>query len=793
MYIEPLPVSVFLHQAMVAVESPRPLLRRPPEILNQPSSSSLRGMEMTAPSFQAFIKKTPPVGQEKPLPPVPRSEALVRPFLKSRRTSSVYSRTVSQWAPTPESWKSRDLAASGIFLQPSIYSISTPELVVDDSKTEQIVTTLLPRAYQPLISTPSPSPSPSLANTSLTELSVASTEEHVQGRRPSTLLPPPWRPAGHSIFTSPNQVRTVSLSTARAAQHAPGARYLFPEEMRALAAEKARKGALHKSRSFEMIGAMNIAPVSPLLPSSPADYGYWPVGKVDRSPIRIIAQPHQWAQPPVVKFKLRDSKLSDKYFGMDPIIRAAVAPIATQQPRNSITTLEMHSSRKESSEEEHDYENRGRLRSPLTASLSSPDYDHYNGLSSGTDVDNASVISEADRLAKEYHDLLPAQDFQSPKKKSSFDGRDIKLAPQPLFFNPRQVSKQRIEQYNRTRNGSMLAYDSSGRRSERAGPPSRRRNDSPPSTFPMKLSLTPDSTRSHSTSGSIPISPPVNPMHKTESQQPPARKKPSLFSNILSSSSVKPYRLSIDDSAQTPPFYTDQYAIQHKTLDKSDATSSPPFLSPVGATVIATKAEAKTVFDVKSTSSLSFPSPGATVVATRAEAETAFAPRSPIDAEAFRNHKSKHKHKTSDSSGTSSHRAAKNPLTHMGGKMASLGNAIHRSSHWTPTMASLHFGRSASPGDGPRTPKLSISPPMIQTISKPLPILDDNKGVLRETSSLAAQKRPSLFAHVVDMRRESKAIKRREELKKSIRLVPESVAEGQVSQSGRQGGAHDWL
>lgn len=90
---------------------------------------------------------------------------------------------------------------------------------------------LLPRAYRPLISTPSPT-----ASRCSTPSSARLPEQ-----TPSVLLPAPQpRP-----YIPQAHLRTVSLETAKAAHDAPGSEHLLPEEMRARTAARARSSEPH--------------------------------------------------------------------------------------------------------------------------------------------------------------------------------------------------------------------------------------------------------------------------------------------------------------------------------------------------------------------------------------------------------------------------------------------------------------------------------------------------------------------------------------------------------------------
>lgn len=795
MYIESQPLPVHGPPGLPTDVSATDWFHRPSVTSKQSSSSSLRGMERTAPpSFQDFVKRTPPVGAQKPLPPIPLIEQCTStelPTTRPRRTSSVYSRTISHWAPTPESWRRQDIVASDMFLQPSMYSLSTPELVLEEQPEPQGVTTLLqPRTYAPLLASPSPSPSPSFLGTPLSEASADVFGSSFEDHCPSVLLPA----AERSALLSSQHVKTTSL-------------------------DKPRVTALHKTRSLEDLGTVKATKTSPpplpslsqtvarwresgsaysgspttYFESSPTYSAYSPVSTDDHSIVqpstydplqmpghsaidmsadtssRAAAQPSSWTEPSFEKFRSRESKLSDKYFGVDPIDRAAMAPVARQQLlQDHRIAMETSLVRRRTPVEE-DYEDRGRSRQSLKHS-------QHNQSHSTIDQRNEALIFEADRLAKEYHNLLPERDDEQARRthRTSYDGRDVKLAPQPLFFNPRQVSKQRIEQYNRQRIGSILTSRPPGRRLERAPPATRWRNNSPTPRPPLKLSLTPDSTRSQSTSGSIPISSPMSIKRRAEtaeSLRPQNRTKDSRFPIVLTHVQNKQHfeqqvrqRSSIDDSNGFSSFYPrkDSYAAAYSLgLKNTVAADLPPITSPHGATIVATRAEAEAAFNQPSEIPIVRPA--------------------------------NHKHNTSD--GSSTQRAVKKPLAQVGEKVASLTNVFHRSPYKsTSGLSSLAPGTSDAL-HAPRPPKLIITSHRAPIISKPMPIIEGGMGMMKEPSLLAQthHKRPSLFAHFSDSRRESKAEKRRTELKKSIRLVPATVTESSILQQKGTGGAPEWV
>lgn len=205
---------------------PPSALPRPPVTTGPSSSASLLyGMEQAVPSFQSFLKRTPPVNQHKPLPPTPRklrrtasfdSATSSRPssiFVRSQRSRSVHSHTMNQQdrepciPPHSPAFPSRQLSDSTdrlhVPLRPIAYSASTSQLVPMQTYSPVVVDTPSPRVSKR--TTPSPDPEP----------------------RPSILLPS--APTGADIPQHP--LRTVSLEKAKQVIHAPGAVHLLPEEL----------------------------------------------------------------------------------------------------------------------------------------------------------------------------------------------------------------------------------------------------------------------------------------------------------------------------------------------------------------------------------------------------------------------------------------------------------------------------------------------------------------------------------------------------------------------------------
>jgi hypothetical protein len=711
MFIDSKPTSLFSggshssRSSFAEMEHPKPQLRRPPAALNHSSSSlNSNGFERSAPSFQSFIRKTPTPNQEKPLPPIPTIETSEAFRFSTRRTSSIYSRTVSQYAPTPESWRDEEHLMPAFFLQPSVYSLSTPELT--QGNTPQSI--VPPRPCAPLITSPSPSPS-----------------------RTSTPSPPPDRffqerllpPSPQMLRVATQHIRTVSLDKAKAALRSPGVQQLLPEEMRALAAARKtnQQHIIRGSRSFEGI----VPPRSPVLaqplpsPSLPSPTPYdWPL------------QANSYSD--------KGSKLSDGYFEMNKEKRMSMSPVERQLK----SSIEISITRPPEPPVT-DYEPRGRARqqSRTGSSRKLDDYeskviDAYEDRTLKA-TSNESLMDEAKRLANEYHALFKedarASGFRKHSASSNSIKENMKLIPQPLFFNPRQISRQREIEYQKSR--TKICTPAASRSPDSRATPHEQRN-SPKGkertlNFPYKLSLTPDSTGARirrSTSGSIPISPPF-PGHeatKTKEMPVPMQRKQS-----------------IDDSDSFSAFYQ---------RINADAEQLAKEYNKPGSKVAF---EMNTVPHINSRPSL------------ESSSQASYGRR-----------------KQSYDSGIStvaSSKGSKPPLKSLTQKMTSaFGNHMRKSSV------------SAVEGLSNLVDNLKQRRPSFPVISAPQPITAAeayNPARLQASSSAsAARKRAIVFAGIKDNRRESKANKRREELKKTIKMVPI----GGVPQTPpRKGG--DWL
>jgi hypothetical protein len=496
-------------------------LKRPPYTTTETSSSSLSGLEQMVLPFQEFIKRTPPLEDEKPLPPTPlqiRRSSLGESISTSsrepspsrpRRSSSVYSRTVSQWIPDSPVSTASDLADNPMpalppeLLRPIAYSASTSELI----ETSSARLLLQPRTYQPLLTTPSPIVS---RQTTPSPGPTPSQEE----RRFSILLPT----AVDVVDIPKSHLRTVSLEKAKATAGAPGAEHLLPEELRA----KSKGKIIVKTRSLEPIVK---APQPPATSPQPLvrDTLAMLSREVDRPP----------SPPPALPtMTLVDAEGRDRAVGTP---RLSVAPLPTisfpAEPVSSPvhTTINAFPVGKNApmtmvpltSQMHHDYNppapqqdfyghERGR------SIQRGPRYSGYQYHQPNGERNEPSLPSRpenhAHQIAQDYYSLLAEQNRQASASSASRSvqsnvevSEHMRMVPQPLFHGkPASMQYKRVSSRYDSVTGIILPlYDhqqsdsSLSMQSQQIGS----------NITPYRLSNTTNNRR-RSSIGTIPISPP---------------------------------------------------------------------------------------------------------------------------------------------------------------------------------------------------------------------------------------------------------------------------------------------
>lgn len=501
-----------------------PTRKQAPDNTANPSNPYSRGLQHNVMPFQEFIKRTPPVEDGKPLPPPPlrprRSSFGDTPSVYSRdassreasptapkRTSSIYSRTVSQWIPDSPVWSASDLADNPMpalpaeYLRPIAYSASTPELV-DRAPTP---TLLQPRAYQPLLTTPSPTISrkttPSPAPTS-----------SLRGTRASILLP-----SAVGVAAIPKtHLRTVSLEKAKATANAPGAEHLLPEELRA----KSKGKELPKARSLEPM-VKSPEPVEPVarrkdtlamfgrsidLTNAPDMPSMTLVDAEGRDRV-VGAQRLSVAPLPTFSFPSESVR--------SPVHPMNAFPVGNNPPRTMVSLTAQNNHNMDPTQRGQIIHERGRSihRIPRDSR-----YNYYQP--NGRRRESSSLArgeDDAQVVANEYHSLLAEQYRQASASTASRSinsdtevGEHMRMVPQPLFHGrptarqSGQISSGRHD----SGTGSVSPFYLRQQSDSSLSTPSQRSGQNRLPTTPPHLSLRGNSYHRRSSMGTIPISPP---------------------------------------------------------------------------------------------------------------------------------------------------------------------------------------------------------------------------------------------------------------------------------------------
>ncbi|CAK1363836.1 unnamed protein product [Cercospora beticola] len=442
----------------------------PPRLSKTPSSSSLRGLEKNIPPFQTFLLRTPPLehNHDKPLPapPIqaPRSDA----SSERRRSSSVYSRTPSHWAPeSVSSWRTDDLQEDIRLPERSIaYSSSVPDLKANADASDASAVFLEPRAFDPLLASPT--------------VSTIMSDSSPSASRPATTL----LPQSETPMSPDKSINTISLAQAKEAIHSP--ERLLPEELLARTMSKTKSMLHSRSTSSDLFGMRAI--------SSSTEY---PISAtlVDRQGrTRSITTPPAIASLPVeYPFPALHSPLPSVnafHVGLGPARdMAPPAPTVISQPEYEGGT--MHEPQRE----------RNKPNLDLSGYTIPP--------SPETFVPDAYRFQLGDKpktATEEYHTAL-AQDYQQPNfDTTGYDSDDsirrhMKMIPQPLFSG-----KNRVQKPTSLRKSSGASRYIPRSNSQNSIASSRGSN-----SFDLRLSVSTADSR-HASGGSgfghIPISPP---------------------------------------------------------------------------------------------------------------------------------------------------------------------------------------------------------------------------------------------------------------------------------------------
>ena len=565
-----------------------PTSRQPPLTTNDTIKSSLIGFEQHIPPFKDFVKHTPPLEDGKPLPPTPlrvRKSSFGASTNASsrepsppgaRRTSSVYSRTVSQWFVDSPTWSASDLADNPIpalpleYLQPIAYSASTPQL----KETTPAGPFLQPRTYQPLLTTPSPTASRCTSRTPSPRR--ASFRKDL---RFSVLLP-----TAVDVAQIPRtHLRTVSLEKAKASSGAPGAEHLLPEEQTA------------KSKAT----VTPVTPVIPAIPVIPKARSLEPIVKpsnpITRDTMSMFGRsvdlgpgPDAPGLPKLPSMTLVDAEGRDRVVGAP---RLSVAPstafsfhaepipspshtidsfpVGKNAPRTMVSLATQEQEESYIPEREFAQYERGRTTQRGSRNF---DHDQYQPIA-WRHQQNSSADAEADaqQAAQDYHSMLAAEQLRQASASSasrSFAsdvevGKRMKMVPQPLFNGKLSVivtgqdKRSRHDSSNSNTSVSPFHFhhfpeqsnSSPSMRSETSGsgydyfPSQPRAPRAPRAPRPSRLSTAAANHRRRSSVGLIPISPPFQ-----YSLSPISPRAATNMPPIDQPRSIPPHRRNSDDN-----------------------------------------------------------------------------------------------------------------------------------------------------------------------------------------------------------------------------------------------------
>lgn len=797
---------------------------RPPARTANSSASSLNGRDRSVPRFQDFVKRAPPHDPAKPLPPTPlrvprRSSYDDSPSASSRealpmgarRASSVYSRTVSQWIPDSPVWTGSDFADEPLpalpqqYLQPIAYSASTPQLV-ERPPTPPL---LEPRTYQPLLATPSPT-----VSRATTPSPTPRTDDRPP--RPSILLPMPLE----SPKIERQHLRTVSLEKAKAAAQSPGAEHLLPEELRARS--HPTRVSLIKSRSFEPLvrtpterpkqprearepivrDTLAMFRVSPESAKTPPELPTLTLIDAEGRD-RVVGSPRA-SVAPLPAFAFPEPPMtptSPPSFDVGSHAPKFMAPLADQPRQQSKTKL----AKALGLQAKDDGRGRARTRGPH-----SPDLGYYipDRWRPPSPTSSSEDEGDAHQVAKEYHSLLTEQYRQqssSPAATSvNSEGsvrEHLRMVPQPLFTKPQAMPTGGI----RPRYDSPNSSVSPGHRREQSDssvairPGSRGHDRS--GSLPLTI-YTHHKGRQFSENGDIPISPPFDYNPYTLPDVPQARSLPkhrrnsydnrvSAYFPIMTKGSPLKFRRSDERKKSLPGLRS----------PKSPLSPGRPLLA---ADIIAQRLQTPASSPLNQTPPTSHKAPKSDASSVELTAKELRAKQALLS----RITKGAVKYAdllTRPAAQIPATSARKQPTRLHIPPASAFTNAEARadSPHLLPSPKSpgLSLGWSAAakhafdaqhPGSPTHQPSHAsnnaVHPAALytHTLLPARPLDERGTGLAEdEAAGAAGRRRGSLFGSLMDFRKEAKAEKRREEIKRTIRVVqtPEAAGERRRSAS----------
>ncbi|KAK4941580.1 hypothetical protein LTR28_008862 [Elasticomyces elasticus] len=433
------------------------------------------------------------------------------------------------------------------------------------------------------------------------------------------------------------------------------------------------------------------------------------------------------------------------------------------------------------------------------------DYAHY--LPGRQTPDSAvSEKSEAQQLSEEYHASLTNQyreENMFGPRKDSFESTsaEMKMIPQPLFFHRKASS---ISFAGHGRAGSVGPSPTASNKASIASSRDNRRSSLRDRirlpSMPFKLSLTPSSTgsdRRRSTSGSIPISPPYN-LRLAEpftvlNEAPSTARRPSA-SRAYARRNSDPNRFSAF-YPRTNPKNADGVS-KRRLFGKAKAPepNTPPLPLHIPA-ILAARANspAQSKASTKRTSKGSMGS-GTGTSSSAGESPTSLYQRITAGAAKWGDSLSKpslphHHHDAATDHNRHTHPHPPFPTPSPTPPHAH-GATPRRSKPQPHTLPdALHSvldrARGASRPAGTKTALLTHK-------LGPARPLNETREALRADggTEAAAAAKQGLFALAVEARRESRAVRRREELKRLIRVVPEGEGKAgpEVVLLGGEGG-----
>lgn len=745
MYIDSRPASIFKPTSGWSMPTPQPhgALKRPPvcneggsssssrpPLSPQSSSSSLSAHPQDVPSFQSFIQRTASIdsNQNRPLPPRPNAPKDLIGSLDDRRSSSEYSRTPSQ-PQTPRCASQDSEADSPLVVRPMAYSASSPDLTPP---------LLEPRTFSPLIDSPGTTtiasnspprsrshsmlavfPAVGLDSPTVTRLSISRIDTRVEPARPK--FSPPLAHHG-----ARNPVRTVSLEKAKEALHAPGVIRLLPEEFRAQALTKVKSHGHMRVDSVDMFSGAEKAPIPSATPVIIHQQG------------RETALPTPWQIPraedafPSPSFPKTSAAYNSFAVGSGPV-REMAPPLASSPSETKITWRQMS--------RENIHEPRGRTVERRSYEKKSKPGQKPFGK------------SEQSYNVREYHSLLTQQQYrqasESPDSSSDNSIRThMKLVPQPLF-QAKQPPRSIHSGSSRGSNSNSSVSPFNIHKRIRSDGSTSSTDRSPGFGLRLSLETSENKTRHSSTTGMIPISPPMD--HHVQ------RCKPPHVSNAQWQPNPRTLKSHSRQNSRESSFYP--HVFPRKNSNKKDINLGKPLLK-------------------------------TSVITQRLRTPDATPDTSPLQ----NNHE-----RRPSSVGGSDGKAKSKFFVRFGGKsrrrfsvqsnVSSTHNVSPSSPHLLPSPVrttvntNTHLGRTndvkatfeeaRSTTTSTRHHHLHLT--HIITPAKPLdgsrPALADEEEPESPTTP-TSPKRGKIFGNVLEVWREGKAARRREDLKRLIKVLP---------------------